>query len=86
MVNICSTAINDALQAWSYDVDVYKPERERTTFLKATVLLQLGNTSKANVAFKVAGRLRGELVLNYRTNIADLAMQDFDSLVTFWSR
>lgn len=50
------------------------------------VLLQSGNTSEANVVFKVAGRLRGELVRDDRTNIADLTMQDFDSLVTFWSR
>lgn len=67
-------------------MDVYKPELARTTFLKARVLLQSGNTSEANVVFKVAGRLRGKLVRDDRTNIADLTMQDFDSLVTFWSR
>lgn len=65
-------------------MDVYNPELARTTFLKAMVLLQSSNTSEANVVFKVAGRLRGELVPDDRTNIADLTMQDFDSLVTFW--
>lgn len=81
-----STIINDALKIWSYDADVYKPELARTTFLKKTLLEKLGQTQKAAVAMKVACRLRNELVPQDRRDPADLTAEDFDSLVTFWSR
>ncbi|KAE8150033.1 tetratricopeptide repeat domain-containing protein [Aspergillus avenaceus] len=78
--------INDALQAWSYDANVYKPELARTTFLKATALYQIGRTSKANVVIKVACRLRRELLPDACNDATNLSMDDFDELVSFWSR
>jgi hypothetical protein len=86
LTQIHSTTINNALQTWSYDAEVYKPALARTTFLKAKLLQQLGQKQKANVAFKVAGRLRRELVPDDTRDIADLTTEDFDSLVAFWSR
>lgn len=78
--------INGALQSWSYDVEVYRPELARTTFLKARLLEKMGKTQKANVAYKVAGRLRAEVVPTDRRDVKSLAMKDFDEIVTFWTR
>ncbi len=78
--------INAALQTWSYDAEVYKPELARTTFLKAKLLDQLGKTQKAGIAFKVAARLRKELVPEDKRDVKELAPDDFDRLVAFWSR
>ncbi|KXX76299.1 putative UDP-N-acetylglucosamine--peptide N-acetylglucosaminyltransferase SEC [Madurella mycetomatis] len=80
------TMINEALRVWSYDAEVYKPELARTTFLKAHLLEQLGKTQKANVAFKVAARLRAEVAPKDKRDIRSLEPRDFDCMLAFWSR
>ncbi|KAF2815180.1 uncharacterized protein BDZ99DRAFT_515926 [Mytilinidion resinicola] len=77
--------INHALKTWSFDASVYKPELARTAFLKAKLLEKLGKEQKASVALKVASRLRRELT-NRRRNAEDLTMEDFECLLSFWSR
>ena len=64
---------------------MYKPELARTTFLKAKLLQSLGKDQKAAVALKVSNRLRREITQTWKES-ADLTMDDFDKLVTFWSR
>lgn len=77
---------NAALQTWSYDAETYKPELARTTFLKARLLEELGKTHKATVAFKVAARLRAEIVPGDKRDVGSLRPEDFDCLLAFWSR
>ncbi|KAI0403726.1 hypothetical protein F4802DRAFT_607964 [Xylaria palmicola] len=77
--------INGALQTWSYDTEVYRPELARTTFLKAKLLETIGKTQKANVAYKVAGRLRAEIVPDDKRDVRALSMKDFDEIVPFWT-
>lgn len=77
--------INTALKTWTFDGEVYKNELARTTFLKAKVLQNCGKDSKAAVAFKVACRLRREITKE-KKNVEELTYEDFDNLVTFWSR
>lgn len=79
--------INKALECWNYDPEVYKPEIARTTFLKAKLMRRLGKEQKASVALKVACRLRRDLVpLADDRDASLLNFEDFDVLVTFWSR
>lgn len=78
--------INAALQAWSFYPEIFKPELARTTRLKANLLQQLGQTTKAKVAFKVAGRLRAELVPDDKRDIGSLEDSDFESLLLFLAR
>lgn len=81
-----SKLINDALQRLSYDAEVYRPELARTTFLKAQLLEKMGKVQKANVAYKVSGRLRAEVIPDDKRDVKSLAMKDFDDIVTFWTR
>ncbi|KAI0447529.1 hypothetical protein F4803DRAFT_573382 [Xylaria telfairii] len=78
--------INDALQRLSYDAEVYRPELARTTFLKAQLLEKMGKVQKANVAYRVVGRLRAEVVPNDKRDVKSLTMKDFDDIVTYWTR
>ncbi|KAI8951758.1 hypothetical protein F4801DRAFT_543348 [Xylaria longipes] len=77
--------INEALQTWSYDAEVYRPELARTTFLKAQLLETIGKAQKANVAYKVAGRLRAKIVPSDKRDVRALSMKDFDNIVPFWT-
>ncbi|KAI0454274.1 hypothetical protein F5B21DRAFT_524948 [Xylaria acuta] len=78
--------VNEALQSWSYDVEIYRPELARTTFLKAQLYDTIGKIQKANMAYKVAGRLRAEVVSGDKRDVRSLTMKDFDEIVPFWSR
>ena len=78
--------INQALQSWSYDAEIYRPELARTTFLKAILMEKLGKPQKAKVAFKVAARLRAEVVPEDKRDVQSLSTEDFDSIVMFWNR
>ena len=84
--NPCSTRIDDALKVWSYHPDIYKPELARTTFLKKGLLDKLGRTQEAAVAMKVACGLRKDMVPQDTTDPSALKGEEFDKLVTFWSR
>ncbi|KAI1121517.1 P-loop containing nucleoside triphosphate hydrolase protein [Nemania abortiva] len=78
--------ITEALHIWRYDAEVYRPELARTTFLNAQVLEKMGKTQEADSAYKVAGQLRKEVVPTDNRDVKNLAMKDFDAIVTFWTR
>jgi len=75
--------INAALQAWSYNAEIFKAELARTTWLKAGVMETLGKTQKARLAFKVAERLRAEIVPGDKRNVKSLTAEDFECLIKF---
>lgn len=54
-------------------------------FLEAKLLQNMGKTAKASLALKAVCRLRNECV-PFELKCGDLKMDDFDNLVTFWSR
>lgn len=78
--------VDRALVIWEYDPNVYKPEIARTSFLKAWLLEELGMDLKARVLYKRAYALRRELVPALGKSDAELDDDDFDALVTFWSK
>lgn len=77
--------INAALDTWSVDPSVHKPEIARTTFLKGKLFEAAGKTQKASIALKVACRLRKEITKEDR-DITSLTTEDFDEIVAFWAR
>jgi hypothetical protein len=82
----CSIMINEAIQAWSHDINVYQPELARTMFLKAQVFEKIGKTQKAKMAYKVAARSRAAVVPGDNRDVRGLRMSDFDMNVPFWTR
>ncbi|KAK4251422.1 hypothetical protein C7999DRAFT_37745 [Corynascus novoguineensis] len=70
--------MNAALECWTMNADLFQPELARTTWVKAKVLQTLGESMKANLAFKVAGRIRAKLVPEDRRDALGLEM-DFTS-------
>jgi hypothetical protein len=66
---------------------VYRNEIARTSFLKAKVLTQLGNDEAAAACFREATVLRSSLLpVSAAKASRDLVEDDFDQLVTFWSK
>ena len=82
----CSTHTDQALLIWQYDSETFKPEISRTTYLKATLLRDLGKGMRANVLQKKACSLRRECIHATSKRDAELTVTDFDILVTFQSR
>jgi len=78
--------LNAALECWTLNADLFQPELARTTWVKAKLLDTLGETMKASVAFKVAGRIRAKLAPGDRRNVRDLTDEDFDNLLEYRSR
>ena len=79
--------LETVLRTWHYDAGIYKPEIARSTFLKSILLQKLGNSAEATRARQLAWRLREEILsppCNTEKDMADLQMEDFDALVTFW--
>ncbi|KAI5853292.1 hypothetical protein GGS23DRAFT_591200 [Durotheca rogersii] len=78
--------IDQALKAWSVDTTVYAPEITRTTFLKGKVLLRQ-NKDEAEQLIKIATRMRSEIIPSAMVKEdGGLTEEDFDEIVTFWSR
>lgn len=75
--------INAALQAWSYNAEIFKAELARSTWLKARVLEHAGKTQKASLAYKVARRLRAEILPSNEIHTKDLTTEDFEALIKF---
>jgi hypothetical protein len=71
---------------WESDREVYRPEIARTTFLKAKVLFRKNDVKDATEAFKEAANLRRKTKYAAAKDDRDLVEDDFDDLVTFWSR
>jgi hypothetical protein len=65
---------------------VFTPEIARTTFLRAKVLNQEGETQEATSLFKQARDLRNSIPGAPKRSDAHLREKDFDELVTFFSR
>lgn len=80
------TAINQALKVWTVDKVTYQPEIARTSFLKGKLLDKMGSHDEAVGWFRDAFDLRRRLVPGDEKRIEGLEEDDFDELVTFWSR
>ncbi|KAL2200742.1 tetratricopeptide repeat domain-containing protein [Corynascus similis CBS 632.67] len=78
--------MNAALECWTMNADLFQPELARTTWVKAKVLQTLGESMKANLAFKVAGRIRAKLVPEDRRDVRTMTDEDFDRLLEYRSR
>lgn len=78
--------IDQALKVWSADAEKYRPETARTSFLKAKVLSLLGQEAEARDLFHSAATLRSKVAKVPEKPVEDLTENDFDELVTFWSR
>ncbi|KAL8808246.1 MAG: hypothetical protein Q9200_004367 [Gallowayella weberi] len=78
---------NDILKVWKRDPEAYTPEIARTSFLKSTIQDKLGLVEEAvrtrSEACGLRRRWLGDAVNN---EDASLRQEDFDGLVTFWSR
>ena len=82
----CSTHTDQALLLWQYDSETFKPEISRTTYLKATLLRDLGKWMRANALQKKSYYLRRGCIHATSKRDAELTVTDFDDLVTFQSR
>jgi hypothetical protein len=78
--------MNAALECWATNADLFQPELARTTWAKANVLQKLGESLKASLAFKVAGRIRAKLVPEDCRDVRSMADEDFDRLLEYRSR
>ncbi|KAJ4415136.1 hypothetical protein N0V82_007506 [Gnomoniopsis sp. IMI 355080] len=77
--------VNVALNIWSVDTNVHKPQIARTTFLKSKLFEMTGKAQKASIALRVANRLRNEIIKDDR-EVASFTKEDFDNIVAFWAR
>lgn len=77
--------VEQALKVWSVDEKAYQPEIARTTFLKSKVLFASGKGEEATETASIARNL-GHNLRQDVSDVAELAEEDFDHLVTFWSR
>jgi hypothetical protein len=77
--------IEQALKVYRLD-SAHMPELARTTFLKAKLLMKLGDEDAAIVAFKDASAMRSRLPGVPKRTDAELVDKDFDQLVIFTSR
>ena len=78
--------IDQALKVWSVDPQKYAPEIARTTYLKAKILFSTGQEDEATRIFQNAIALRKRIAGMSKVHDMDLTEDDFDKLVTFWSR
>jgi len=78
--------INAALECWTLNADLFQPELARTTWVKAKLLEELGESLKASLAFKVASRIRAKIVPDDCRDVRDLADEDFNCLLEYRSR
>lgn len=78
--------IDQALKTWGLDPGIYQPEIARTSFLKGNLLKTLGKDNRAEQLIEKATAI----FLANASNVPETNMQpnseDFDNLVTFWSR
>ncbi|KAJ5363978.1 uncharacterized protein N7496_009691 [Penicillium cataractarum] len=77
--------IDQALKNWSVDPEIYAPEIARTSFLKAKVLTEAGRENDAAKLFQEGASMRHKITKVWRDS-KDLREEDFDELVTFWSK
>lgn len=80
--------IDQALLIWNLDPSVYQPEIARTTFLKGLGLKILGKDEKAKKLIEQATAFWALTIGDSTLGETELqpCSEDFDNLVTFWSR
>lgn len=78
--------IEQALKVWAADPEIYRPETARTTFLKSKVLRKKGDAEVALSLLRDAATIRKTILGNDPKDGDELTEDDFDQLVTFWSR
>jgi tetratricopeptide (TPR) repeat protein len=79
--------INQALKVWNRQRAVYRNEIARTSFLKAKLLVKLSENEEAASCFNEARTLRAEIIYGQTKKLdGRLVEDDFDQLVTFWSK
>jgi hypothetical protein len=81
-----SALLDQALKVWNADESLFRNEIARTSFLKAKVLRRLGKDGLALTYHYKATTLRGHILKSSTVEDTDLVEDDFDRLVTFWSR
>ncbi|KAM5449470.1 hypothetical protein MaudCBS49596_004951 [Microsporum audouinii] len=78
--------IDQALKVYSLRESIYLPELARTTFLKAQLAMNSGDVLEAIELFKNAKDMRSQIPDAPCKPDASLREDDFDQLVTFFSR
>lgn len=78
--------IEQALKAWNMQAASYGPEIARTTFLKSKLAGLLGDQVNADKLRGEAAELRARIATALPKAVHELQEEDFDELVTFWSR
>jgi hypothetical protein len=80
--------VDQALKVWTVDEDKYAPEIARSSYLKSKVLFLADRVDEATTLFKFAASARRKLTGDHERGSGDfdLTEDDFDRLVTFWSR
>ncbi|KAM5438235.1 hypothetical protein MferCBS31731_005096 [Microsporum ferrugineum] len=78
--------IDQALKVYSLRESIYLPELARTTFLKAQLAMNSGDVLEAIELFKNAKDMRSQIPDAPCKPDASLRENDFDQLVTFFSR
>jgi hypothetical protein len=78
--------VDQALEAWGSNEEAYRPELARTMFLRAKILWLLCDDDNAVNVFNDAVRRRKILVPPPWKPDEELSEEDFDDLVTFWSK
>ncbi|KAJ5160405.1 uncharacterized protein N7482_007409 [Penicillium canariense] len=77
--------IDQALKNWSVDSETYARETARTSYLKAKVLSEARQEDETTKLLQEAASMRHKITGVERDG-KDLQEEDFDELVTFWSR
>ncbi|CAI7670768.1 unnamed protein product [Penicillium pancosmium] len=77
--------IDQALKNWSVDSATYAREISRTSYLKSKVLSEARQEDEARKLLREAASMRHKITGVERDG-KDLREEDFDELVTFWSR
>lgn len=77
--------IDQALKNWSVDSATYAREISRTSYLKSKVLSEANQEDEARKLLREAASMRHKITGVERDG-KDLREEDFDELVTFWSR
>lgn len=78
--------MDQALATWQADTTGFRAEIARTTFLKSKVMGCLGDGEAAKSLRQDAIEMQQKLVPAEYSSHGELTEQDFDGLVTFWSR
>ncbi|KAL9028664.1 MAG: hypothetical protein Q9196_003007 [Gyalolechia fulgens] len=86
--HIQRTMIDQSLQIWQQWPEAYTPQIARAFFLQSPVFLKMDLQARAITALVDAFKLRKSWLgeRRKRQKRARMSMEDFDNMVTFWSR